>query len=71
VEQEYGIRLTPFNARKAADAVVLAVAHDEFVSEGWEALLGYLRPQHAAVVTDVKGVLDRNGMPENITLVRV
>jgi UDP-N-acetyl-D-galactosamine dehydrogenase len=71
VEKEYGIRLTSFDARQAADAVVLAVAHREFVVGGWDALLQYLYPKRAAVVTDVKGVLDRDSKPENVALVRV
>ncbi|MDR2991662.1 MAG: nucleotide sugar dehydrogenase [Burkholderiaceae bacterium] len=71
VEKEYGIRLTPFDARQPADAVVLAVAHHQFVAGGWDAMLQYLYPKRAVVITDVKGVLDRNSQPENVTLVRV
>jgi UDP-N-acetyl-D-galactosamine dehydrogenase len=71
VEKEYGIRLTPFDALQPADALVLAVAHRQFVAGGWEALLHYFHPGQAAVVTDVKGVLDRNSKPESVTLVRV
>jgi UDP-N-acetyl-D-galactosamine dehydrogenase len=71
VEKEYGIRLTPAAARQTADAVVLAVAHAEFVAGGWAAMLGHLNPGSAAVVADVKGVLDRAGKPEHVKLVRV
>jgi UDP-N-acetyl-D-galactosamine dehydrogenase len=70
VEKEYGIRLVPFEQRQAADAVVLAVAHHEFTAGGWSALHDHLHPQRTAVVTDVKGVLDRDSKPENIILVR-
>jgi UDP-N-acetyl-D-galactosamine dehydrogenase len=71
VEKEYGIRLTPFDARQPADAVVLAVAHHQFAANGWNIPLQYLHPEQPVVVTDVKGILDRDSRPENVTLVRV
>jgi UDP-N-acetyl-D-galactosamine dehydrogenase len=70
VEKEYGIRLVPFDQWQVTDAIVLAVAHDKFIKSGWNALLEHLYPQRIAVVTDVKGVLDRGNKPESIILVR-
>lgn len=71
VEREYGIRLTPADAHEPALAVVLAVAHHEFVDGGWPLILEHVRPGLGAVVTDVKGVLVRGAEPRNVTLVRV
>ncbi|SAL16265.1 UDP-glucose 6-dehydrogenase 2 [Caballeronia sordidicola] len=70
VEREYGIRLTSFERREPARAVVLAVAHTEFVHGGWNMILQHIHPRHGAVVTDVKGVLARGSEPHNVTLVR-
>jgi UDP-N-acetyl-D-galactosamine dehydrogenase len=71
VEREYGIRLTSFQRRERARAVVLAVAHSPFVDGGWKMILEHIHPRHGAVVTDVKGVLARGSEPDNVTLVRV
>jgi UDP-N-acetyl-D-galactosamine dehydrogenase len=70
VEREYGIRLTSFERREPARAVVLAVAHSEFVNGGWNMILNHIHPRQGAVVTDVKGVLTRGAEPHNVTLVR-
>ncbi|SDH55156.1 UDP-N-acetyl-D-galactosamine dehydrogenase [Paraburkholderia steynii] len=70
VEREYGIRLTSFERREPARAVVLAVAHSDFVEGGWDMILRHIHPRQGAVVTDVKGVLARGSEPRNVTLVR-
>jgi len=69
VEHEYGITLTSREELAPANAIVLAVAHEEFVSGGWENIASYAAPG-SIVVADVKGVLDRNNRPERVTLVR-
>ncbi|QCP47904.1 nucleotide sugar dehydrogenase [Trinickia violacea] len=69
--REYGITLTPAERRQKASAVVLAVAHDEFVRCGWRMIEEHINPRYAAVVTDVKGVLERGCEPPNVNLVRV
>ncbi|MGE4366924.1 nucleotide sugar dehydrogenase, partial [Thermomonas sp.] len=58
---EYGI--TPIAAPEAGayDAVVLAVAHDEFRQLGGQGVRALCRPQ-AGVVYDVKGVLPRDAV---------
>lgn len=69
-KHEYGITLMPREALKPADAVVLAVAHDEYVSEGWNLISNLLRDRNG-VVFDVKGILDRASKPAAIELWRL
>jgi len=69
-EHEYGITLTPSEKLKPADAVILAVAHREYVAEGWP-LMTRLLKQGEGVVLDVKSKLDRTQKPEGIDLWRL
>ena len=69
-EHEYGVSLTPFAALKPADAVILAVAHDEYVAAGWSLVTGLLKDGRG-IVLDVKSKLDRNLQPEEIELWRL
>lgn len=57
-EDEYGV--TPIEAPKTADydAVILAVAHDEFKELGAEQLHSYGKEQH--ILYDIKYILDAN-----------
>ena len=55
-EQEYGLKLVPWADLTAADAVVLAVAHREFLGLTPQALAQVLRPGGVAI--DVKAALD-------------
>jgi UDP-N-acetyl-D-galactosamine dehydrogenase len=66
---EYGIALTGRAALKPADAVIFAVAHEEFRSAGW-ALITSLLKDGRGVVIDVKAVLDRATTPPGIALWR-
>jgi len=68
--REYGVDLTASDRLKAADAVVLAVAHDEYVNAGWK-LIKDLLAGGAGVVVDVKGVLPRSETPDGATLWRL
>jgi UDP-N-acetyl-D-galactosamine dehydrogenase len=68
-EHEYGIRLCPLDELKPADAVILAVAHDEYVKQGWS-LVTRLLAGGRGVVLDVKAILDRAGRPEGVDLWR-
>jgi UDP-N-acetyl-D-galactosamine dehydrogenase len=52
---EYGIRLTMTLRRKRYDAVVLAVAHNEFRTMGIRGIRALCRPRH--VIYDIKHVL--------------
>ena len=69
-EHEYGVSLMPFAALKPADAVVLAVAHDEYVAGGWPMVTRLLKDGRG-VVLDVKSKLDRRLQPKEIELWRL
>ena len=70
VKKDYGIDLTDREKLTKAHAVILAVAHDEFVEGGWM-LIHQLLEQESGCVYDVKSVLDRNRKPEGINLIRL
>jgi UDP-N-acetyl-D-galactosamine dehydrogenase len=67
---EYGIKLTPFGSLRAADAVILAVAHKEYVAGSWP-LVAKLLKNGQGTVLDVKAKLDRAKKPERIDLWRL
>ena len=69
-KHEYGIELMAKDALKPADAVVLAVAHDDYVRGGWPLIGGLLRAGEG-LVFDVKSVLDRGSKPGGIELWRL
>lgn len=69
-EREYGISLTQIVALKPADAVILAVAHDEYVAGGWPLITRLLKDGHG-IVLDVKSKLDRAKLPKEIELWRL
>ncbi|MCG3144613.1 MAG: UDP-N-acetyl-D-glucosamine 6-dehydrogenase [Gammaproteobacteria bacterium] len=68
--EEYGIQVVPRNRLKPADAVVFAVAHQDFVDEGW-LLVKSLLKGGKGVVADVKGRLPRARVPAGISLWRL
>lgn len=68
--QQYGIRLLPRDALEPADAVVLAVAHTDFVEQGWPLMSSLLRNGVGAVL-DVKSRLSRAEQPDGIELWRL
>ena len=68
--QEYGISLTPIEALKPADAVILAVAHESYAKEGWPLIQRLLR-SGAGLAFDVRSMLDRATKPEEIELWRL
>ena len=70
VMHEYGIALTPREALAPADAVILAVAHRDYVGEGWPLMQRLLRDGKGTVL-DVKSKLDRAQKPEGIELWRL
>ena len=67
---EYGIALTRRDALAPADAVILAVAHRDYLDEGWPLMQGLLRDGKGTVL-DVKSKLDREQKPEGIDLWRL
>jgi UDP-N-acetyl-D-galactosamine dehydrogenase len=69
-EHEYKVSLTAMDALEPADAVVLAVAHRDYVKEGWS-LMSRLLKGGEGVVIDVKSRLDRAAKPKGIDLWRL
>ena len=69
-QHEYALALTPLDALQPADAVVLAVAHRDYVNEGWP-LVTRLLKDGRGIVLDVKSRLDRAQKPEGIELWRL
>lgn len=68
--REYGISLVPFEKLTPADAVIVAVSHRAFVTGSWP-MVTQLLDSRGGVVLDVKGILDRGAIPENIDLWRL
>jgi UDP-N-acetyl-D-galactosamine dehydrogenase len=68
--QEYGISLCSFEALRPADAVILAVAHQDYVRGGWPLITGLLKGGRGSVF-DVKSKLDRVGKPDGVELWRL
>ena len=68
--REYGVRLLPRDGLEPAEAVIFAVAHQEFVAGGWKLMTGLLR-NGTGVVLDVKSRLPRAERPEGIELWRL
>jgi UDP-N-acetyl-D-glucosamine/UDP-N-acetyl-D-galactosamine dehydrogenase len=67
---EYGIDLTPAHALQPADAVIFAVAHQEFTAGGWPLMQRLLKNGKGAVL-DVKCKLDRAAKPDGVALWRL
>jgi UDP-N-acetyl-D-galactosamine dehydrogenase len=70
VKREYGIDLMPLQAMQPADAVIFAVAHEQFVRGGWP-LVAKLLKEGDGLVLDVKWQLDRAKCPSSIELWRL
>jgi len=70
VAEEYGIKLIPVESLQPADAVILAVAHQDYVRGGWPLVVKLLKGEHG-IVLDVKTKLDRAKKPEGIDLWRL
>src|SRR5690625_3580014 len=68
--REYGVELVPYDSVKPADAVILAVPHEAYLSKGW-ALFDHLLKHGKGIVFDVKSKLDKSACSENITLWRL
>src|ERR1700761_6093204 len=65
VAEEYGVSLSDIDTLKPATAVILAVAHDDYVSGGWP-LVQRLLDGGTGLVLDVTMKLDRASMPADI-----
>jgi UDP-N-acetyl-D-galactosamine dehydrogenase len=70
LHEEYDLSLTPLEALKPADAVVLAVAHRSYRDGGWPLVSRLLKPG-GGFVADIPALLDRQAAPHNVTLWRL
>jgi UDP-N-acetyl-D-galactosamine dehydrogenase len=69
-KEEYGIDLVQWSELKKLDALILAVAHDEYKKKSIDDLLSTLT--EPKIMIDVKGVLDRKILAnKNVTLWRL
>jgi UDP-N-acetyl-D-glucosamine/UDP-N-acetyl-D-galactosamine dehydrogenase len=59
-QHEYGLKLTDWNSLAAADAMIVAVAHREFVAMPLNDLLSKVRPDGCFI--DVKAAFDRGAV---------
>ena len=57
-ERIYGLQLAPMEEIRDMDAVILAVAHEEFRSLAPRAMAAFFRNENRVLV-DVKGILDK------------
>jgi UDP-N-acetyl-D-galactosamine dehydrogenase len=70
VQEEYGLKLVAMDDLEPADAVILAVAHKDYVAGGWPLVKSLLR-NGQGIVLDVKSRLDRAQRPEGVSLWRL
>ena len=70
VVNEYGIEIMDKKMLKKANAVILAVTHQEFLDAGWNYILDLLHDR-SGVVFDVKSALPRENRPESVILKRL
>jgi UDP-N-acetyl-D-galactosamine dehydrogenase len=68
--EEYDISLSSESQLQKSQCVILATSHSYYVQRGWE-WLRTLLDDNKAVVIDVKGILPRDTVPENIHLWRL
>ena len=69
-EHEYGVQLIPLEELKPANAVILAVAHEQYKQDPWRLVTGLLKGG-AGVVADIRGLLQRDQTPRSVTLWRL
>lgn len=70
LREEYALVLTPLHELAAADAVVVAVGHARYKSDGWKLVTSLLKPS-GGFVADVPALLDRDATPKGVTLWRL
>lgn len=70
VKTVYGIDLVPREELLPCNAVIVAVAHNSFVRDGWNEVSALL-DQGRGIVFDVQRMLDRQAIPEGIKLLRL
>ncbi|MBT3558469.1 MAG: nucleotide sugar dehydrogenase [Rhodospirillales bacterium] len=67
VSRQMGLNIKPIDTLPPADAVILGVAHNDYISGGWPMVAARLTDGHG-VVCDIKGALDRKTVPDGIQL---
>ena len=67
---EYGIHLTDEQALMPAQVVILAVPHKHYLEAGWDLISRHLDNGTGGVI-DVKARLDRDTVPDSISLWRL
>ena len=70
VKNEYQFDLFELDELKKSDAIILAVPHNDFTSQGWK-LMTRLLNEEGGIIYDVKSVLDRDKKPRNVDLLRL
>lgn len=70
VKREYNIELTPVDQVMSANAVILAVGHEKYVKNGWS-LISQILSTDGGLVVDVKHILDRSSVPDDVVLWRL
>ena len=70
VSEDYGLTLMDFERLSPAEAVILAVAHQDYIEQGWPLIQGLLANRSGFVI-DVKMKLDRQSKPAGIELRRM
>src|ERR1700722_11219136 len=69
-KHEYGLTITELGGLRPADAVILAVAHGNYIEGGWP-LIQKLLVGGSRLVVDIKMKLDRGSKPAGIELWRL
>jgi UDP-N-acetyl-D-galactosamine dehydrogenase len=64
-QREYNVTLTPLADLPPADAIILAVGHDEYQRAGWPLVTKRLKSS-GGLVMDIKAFLDRANAPPNV-----
>jgi len=69
-KHEYGLALMELDSLRPADAVILAVSHQDYVRGGWPLVTRLLKGGEG-VVLDIKSLLDRATKPAGVDLWRL
>ena len=69
VKKLFNKNVTNFEHIKPANAVIIAVAHEQFLKLSWSDINRLIDGK--GVVFDIKGILPRDSVPENISLIRL
>jgi UDP-N-acetyl-D-glucosamine/UDP-N-acetyl-D-galactosamine dehydrogenase len=69
-QHEYGVALTRLDKLRPADAVIMAVAHHDYVKGGWP-MIQKLLAGGQGLVLDIKMKLDRATQPSGVELWRL